>query len=90
MPNPTLAEPNVPRAPKLLDRVRESMRTSRYSPRTCRDLFLRKPNRVGSFFAVWFWFEVQCSWRKHPTSLINDQHSSAQTGRIDDLNTVLM
>ena len=34
MPNPTLAQPNAPRAPKLLDRVRETMRTSRYSPRT--------------------------------------------------------
>jgi hypothetical protein len=34
MPNPTLAQPNAPRAPKLLDRVRKSMRTGRYSPRT--------------------------------------------------------
>jgi site-specific recombinase XerD len=34
MPNSTLAQPNAPRAPKLLDRVRESMRTGRYSPRT--------------------------------------------------------
>jgi hypothetical protein len=34
MPNPTLAQPNAPKAPKLLDRVRETMRTSRYSPRT--------------------------------------------------------
>jgi hypothetical protein len=34
MPNQTLAQPNTPRAPKLLDRVRETMRTSRYSPRT--------------------------------------------------------
>src|SRR6516225_1592934 len=34
MPNPTLGQPNVPRAPKLLDRVRETMRTSRYSQRT--------------------------------------------------------
>ena len=34
MPNPTLAQRNVRRAPKLLDRVRETMRTSRYSPRT--------------------------------------------------------
>jgi len=34
MPNSTLAERNAPRAPKLLDRVRESMRTGRYSPRT--------------------------------------------------------
>ena len=31
MPNPTSAQP---KAPKLLDRVRETMRTSRYSPRT--------------------------------------------------------
>jgi hypothetical protein len=34
MPNQTLAQPSAPRAPKLLDRVRETMRTSRYSPRT--------------------------------------------------------
>ena len=34
MPNPTSAQPNLPRAPKLLDRVRETMRTNRYSPRT--------------------------------------------------------
>jgi integron integrase len=34
MPNQTLAQLNAPRAPKLLDRVRETMRTSRYSPRT--------------------------------------------------------
>jgi hypothetical protein len=34
MPNPTLAQRNAPRAPKLLDRVRETMRMSRYSPRT--------------------------------------------------------
>jgi len=34
MPNPSLAQPKAPRAPKLLDRVRETMRTSRYSPRT--------------------------------------------------------
>src|SRR5882762_10478300 len=34
MPNPTSPQPNAPRAPKLLDRVRETMRTSRYSPRT--------------------------------------------------------
>jgi hypothetical protein len=34
MPNQTLAHPNAPRAPKLLDRVRETMHTSRYSPRT--------------------------------------------------------
>jgi hypothetical protein len=34
MQNSTLAQPNVPRAPKLLNRVREAMRTSRYSPRT--------------------------------------------------------
>jgi len=34
MPSQTLAQPNAPRAPKLLDRVRETMRTSRYSPRT--------------------------------------------------------
>jgi site-specific recombinase XerD len=34
MPNPTLAQRNAPRAPKLLDQVRETMRASRYSPRT--------------------------------------------------------
>jgi integron integrase len=34
MPNSTLAQRNAPRAPKLLDRVRETMRASRYSPRT--------------------------------------------------------
>jgi site-specific recombinase XerD len=34
MPNSTLAQRNAPRAPKLLDRVRESMRTGRYSPHT--------------------------------------------------------
>jgi site-specific recombinase XerD len=34
MPNPTLAQRNAPRARKLLDRVRETMRTGRYSPRT--------------------------------------------------------
>jgi site-specific recombinase XerD len=33
MQNSTLAQPNAPRAPKLLNRVREAMRTSRYSPR---------------------------------------------------------
>src|SRR5215469_12916640 len=34
MPNPTLGQRNAPSAPKLLDRVRETMRSSRYSPRT--------------------------------------------------------
>jgi integron integrase len=34
MPNPTSPQLNTPRAPKLLDRVRETMRTNRYSPRT--------------------------------------------------------
>jgi hypothetical protein len=34
MPNPTLAQRNAPRAPKLLDQVRETMRASRYSSRT--------------------------------------------------------
>src|SRR4026208_1206503 len=34
MANPSLAQGNAATAPKLLDRVRETIRTSRYSPRT--------------------------------------------------------
>jgi hypothetical protein len=34
MPNPSLAQSNAATAPKLLDRVHETMRTSRYSSRT--------------------------------------------------------
>jgi hypothetical protein len=34
MANPTLAQRNAPTAPKLLDRVHETMRMSRYSRRT--------------------------------------------------------
>ena len=34
MPNQTLASSSTPKAPKLIDRVRETMRTGRYSPRT--------------------------------------------------------
>ena len=34
MPNPTRAQPDAPRAPRLLNRVRETMRASRYSTRT--------------------------------------------------------
>jgi Phage integrase, N-terminal SAM-like domain len=34
MTNPISPQPNAPREPKFLDRVRETMRMNRYSPRT--------------------------------------------------------
>ena len=52
MTNPTLAQPNPPRAPKLPDRVRETMRASRYSPRT-EAVYVDWIKRYIRFHGIW-------------------------------------
>jgi hypothetical protein len=64
MPNATSAQRNAPRAPKLLDRVRETMRTNRYSPRTEAAYVAEKRRSFAKKELFQPQVAVLASWRK--------------------------
>ena len=57
MPNPTLAHPNVPRAPKLLDRVCGTMCASHYSP------------RIEAAYVDWIKHHIRFHGIRHPQEM---------------------
>src|SRR5215472_6187267 len=61
MQNPTLPQPDTPKAPKLLDRVRSTMRLNRYGP------------RAEQVYVDWIKRYIRCHGVRHPQEMGADE-----------------